>query len=54
MKKSDLIYIPVILYFLIQSFDKDDDYLIVQYLLVGIVIIALIVTLIKRFKKNSS
>ena len=47
MKKKHLIYLPLILIFIIQIWDKNDKFLTVQYLLLGIMILALIWKLIK-------
>jgi hypothetical protein len=49
MKKTYLIYIPLILVLGIQYFDKNDTFLFVQYLLLALMIILVI---IKFMKKN--
>jgi len=52
MKKNNLIFIPLILILIIQFFDKNDDFLILQYVLLGIMIVSLILKFIKKYKKQ--
>lgn len=47
MNKKDLIYIPLVLLFIVQILDKNEDYLIVQYVLLIGLIIALFVKFVK-------
>lgn len=48
MKKEFLIFIPFILILLIQFFDKEDKYVIVQYIFLAIMILAVIVKYVKK------
>jgi hypothetical protein len=48
MKKGYLIYIPLILIFVIQLFDKEDKFFVIQLMLLALMIIALILKLSKR------
>lgn len=50
MKKKYLIYVPLALILILQFFDKEDNFLAVQYSLLAIMIIALIVKLAKKTK----
>ncbi|RKE97949.1 hypothetical protein BXY80_0014 [Ichthyenterobacterium magnum] len=51
MKKKYLIYIPLILILIIQIFDKNDDFVIIQYILLASMIIALLIKLFNRKKQ---
>ncbi len=52
MRKIYLIYLPLILIFIIQIWDENDKFLVVQYLMLGIMLVALIFKLIKQPKNN--
>jgi hypothetical protein len=43
LKKSYLIYIPLLCIFVIQIFDTKDQLLVLQYILLGIMCLALLV-----------
>lgn len=42
LNRKDLIYLPLGIVLLIQLFDKNDSLVIVQYVLLGVMVIALI------------
>ncbi|SDG94995.1 hypothetical protein SAMN04488027_11220 [Psychroflexus sediminis] len=52
MKIKYLFYTLLAIILLIQVFDKNDEFLILQYLLLAIIVIALILKLIKKSKKE--
>ncbi len=48
MNKKYLVYVPLLLILLIQIFDNNDQFLTLQYLLLGLLIIVLILKLVKK------
>lgn len=48
MQRKNLIYIPLFLILMIQFLDKEDHYLYVQYMLLGVMIILLVFLLKKK------
>ncbi|RKE98080.1 hypothetical protein BXY80_0151 [Ichthyenterobacterium magnum] len=49
--KKYIIFLPVVLILLIQYYDKEDKYLIVQYILLSV---SLLIYFIKLYRKNKN